>query len=76
MSDLARCSPGGALAGPEPRGLEVADIFRGHLESLKCKYTLAPAQQRLARDVMACRTAALGGHLESCRTPWTSRGFW
>jgi hypothetical protein len=66
MPDYARCSPGGATAGPEPRGLEVADIFRGHLESLRTKYALGPAQQRLAGDLMACRTAALGGHIERC----------
>lgn len=66
MSDLARCAPGGALAGSGPRGLEVADIFRSHLESLRDKYALGPAQQRLARDVVACRTAALGGHVERC----------
>jgi hypothetical protein len=64
--DSARCPPGGAAAGLQPNRLEVADIFRGHLESSRRKYILDPAQQRLARDLIACRTAALGGHLERC----------
>lgn len=66
MPNHVRYSPGGAAARPEGRGLEVADIFRGHFESSRAKYTLGPAELRLARDVMACRTIAKGGHIERC----------
>jgi hypothetical protein len=49
----------------------VADIFHRHLESFRHQYVLSPEQSRICRDVMACRTATLGGHLELC----TSCGF-
>jgi hypothetical protein len=48
--------------------LEVADILRaaGHpyLESFAS--TLLPSQRRALRDIQACRTATLGGHLYQC----------
>src|SRR5436190_16869566 len=65
MPDLARCPSGAAAASPG-KGLEVADIFRRHLGSLRHKYVLTPDDSRIARDLMACRTAALGGHLQLC----------
>ena len=48
--------------------LELADIFRGcDLEELERKGPpLSSAQRRVLRDLMQCRTAALGGHLERC----------
>jgi Putative transposase/Transposase zinc-binding domain len=49
----------------------VADIFRRTLDTYKHKYVLGPTCDRIARDVMACRTAVLGGHLEIC----TACGF-
>jgi Putative transposase/Transposase zinc-binding domain len=44
--------------------LEVADVFR----SLDPAFVsaLPAAQRRLVRDIVACRTAALGGHVEQC----------
>ena len=60
--------PSGALAAPgrtEP-GLEVAEIFRRASSAYKQKYGLGPGEARIARDVMACRTAVLGGHLDVC----------
>jgi hypothetical protein len=44
--------------------LEVADVFR----SLDPAFVsaLPAAQRRVVRDIVACRTAALGGHVEQC----------
>jgi len=48
--------------------LEVADVFRQHeLEFLKrWGGTLSAHQLRAFRDICACRTAALGAHVEQC----------
>lgn len=59
----ARC-PSGA---PVPHaGLEVADIFRRHFAAFQQRWIPPPSVTRVAWDVMRCRTAALGGHLEVC----------
>ena len=65
MLEHARCPPGAAV-GRAGAGLEVAEIFRRHLDAYKRAYAPGPAEDRIARDVMACRTAVLGGHLEVC----------
>ena len=55
-----------------PRGasrrlaLELADIVRAHGESFRRDHDLTPEQAAALRDIERCRTAALGGHLESC----------
>ena len=48
--------------------LEVADVFRDHGDAFLDRYgdTLSPEQRRALRDIAACRTAALGGHVEEC----------
>ena len=48
--------------------LEVADVFRQHeQEFLKhWGHTLSAQQLRAFRDICACRTAALGAHIEEC----------
>ena len=48
--------------------LEVADVFRQHGEAFlkRWGHTLSPQQRRALRDIGACRTAALGGHVEQC----------
>jgi hypothetical protein len=51
--------------------IEVADIFRRHLAGYRQLHALTPGQQHAARALVACRTAALGGHLELC----TACGF-
>ena len=45
-------------------GLEVADIVRDHLDAYQQRYWLGADQKTVVRDLMRCRTAALGGHLE------------
>jgi hypothetical protein len=48
--------------------LEVADVFRDHGDAFLDRYgdMLSPEQRRALRDISACRTAALGGHVEEC----------
>jgi len=48
--------------------LEVADVFRQHeLEFLKrWGHAISAQQLRAFRDICACRTAALGAHVEQC----------
>jgi hypothetical protein len=53
------------LEGYRPR-LEIADIFRDHAKAFEQAYPMTPEQRRVMRDIIACRTAALGGHLEVC----------
>ena len=54
--------------GPERPALEVADLLREHGESFLTKYgdTLTDTQRKTLSDLGACRTAALGGHVERC----------
>jgi hypothetical protein len=48
--------------------LEVADVFREHGEEFlkQWGHTISPQQRKALRDIGACRTAALGGHVEEC----------
>ena len=48
--------------------LEVADIIRRHGAALRASLgdRLLPSQARAVRDLVACRTAACGGHLTQC----------
>jgi len=48
--------------------LEVADVIRAHGVDLLAAYgdVLSAAQRRVLRDLAACRTAALGGHVQAC----------
>ena len=54
--------------GPERPALEVAAVIREHGDALLAKYgdTLTDTQRKALRDLAACRTAALGGHVERC----------
>ena len=48
--------------------LEVADIFRRHGAAYRVEHaaTLSNGQRRVMGAIEACRTAALGGHVEQC----------
>ena len=48
--------------------LEVADIFRRHGAAYRAERagSLSRGQRRVMAAIEACRTAALGGHVESC----------
>ena len=52
---------------------ELADIFRSHAKAYQATYATSPAQQAVMRDIIQCRTAALGGHLEACQSCGVTR---
>jgi putative transposase/transposase-like zinc-binding protein len=51
----------------QPR-LEVAEVFREFTAAFLSRYgdTISPDQRRVLWDVIRCRTAELGGHIEEC----------
>jgi hypothetical protein len=57
----------GERATDKPR-LEVADIVRAHGEAFVRTHPLSPDQHTVLRDILRCRTAALGGHVDVCDT--------
>ena len=61
------CDGGTTPAMTRPR-LEVAEVFRDYGDAFLDRYgdTLSPEQRRVLSDIAACRTAALGGHVEEC----------
>jgi len=59
-----------AVLTQEPRHYEIADVLRDHAHGLR----LTTVQARAVRDIVACRTERLGGHLEVCKVCGFSRG--
>jgi hypothetical protein len=57
--------PTGGRATEGPR-LEVADIVRAHGPAFVRAHALTPDQHAVLRDIVRCRTAALGGHADVC----------
>jgi len=47
-------------------GPELADILRTHAPVYRLSHTLSAVQEQALRDIIQCRTAALGGHLFRC----------
>jgi len=45
---------------------EVADILHHHLDDYKAEYSLWPQHRKIVSDLLNCRTAHLGGHIERC----------
>ena len=48
------------------RRLELADILRQHIADYQKRYPLPALQRRIVADLLNCRTATLGGHLQRC----------
>ena len=46
--------------------VELADIFEAHADEYFKKYPASFEQQKVVRDILQCRSAALGGHLYRC----------
>lgn len=46
--------------------LEVAGIFRQFGDAFLAQYPVSPEQRTVIRDIIDCRTAALGGHIDAC----------
>jgi hypothetical protein len=55
-----------ATAASGASRLEVADIVRAHGDAYRRTHRLAGVQDRALRAIATCRTAALGGHTETC----------
>lgn len=49
-----------------PQSCELADILRACWRDYARAHPLPASHGKVVRDIMACRTAALGGHLERC----------
>jgi len=59
--------PAGCGHEPAPRPrLEVADVFRAFGEVYKDSHALSGEQAKAFEAILACRTNALGGHLDCC----------
>lgn len=58
------CSP--ASAG-RPR-FDIADIVRAHRVRLEAEESVSTSQRRVLSAIALCRTDALGGHLDVCRS--------
>jgi hypothetical protein len=54
------------LIKPQKHKLELADILRTHIGDYRSVYPLPDDQRRILFDLMHCRTATCGGHLERC----------
>jgi hypothetical protein len=54
--------------GVERPAVEVADVIREYGAAFQAAHghRLTDVQRRALRDLAACRTAALGGHLQRC----------
>jgi hypothetical protein len=53
---------------PEKKTPEVADILHHHIHDYKAEYPLWPEHRKIVSDLLNCRTAHLGGHIERCDT--------
>ena len=53
------------MAGERPR-FEVAKVVRGYGDDYRRTHPPSAAQERVLRNIAACRTAALGGHVDEC----------
>ncbi len=67
ITPMATIHGADATAEIEPR-LEVADVFRQHGQGFLDRWgdMLSRQQRKAFRDISACRTAALGTHVQQC----------
>ena len=62
------CPGAPAMRQPSAPPWDVADLFRLSGETYRRAHAVPPAQQKVMRDLEACRTAQRGGHAEPCPT--------
>ncbi len=60
-------------ASSSPPRLELADILRAHADAYRTRHPVSPEQATVLRRLSACRTAALGGHVDTCDACGTVR---
>ncbi len=58
---------------PKKNRLEIADILRKHIGDYQNQYPLWPEHHKIVFDLLNCRTAALGGHIDRCSHCGTMR---
>jgi hypothetical protein len=58
---------------PEKNRLGVADILQKHIGDYRNEYPLWPEHRKIVSDLLNCRTAHLGGHIEHCDICGTMR---
>src|SRR5262249_55336984 len=63
----------GTEADPQRPGLEGADVVRDHREAFRATHPVSPEQERVLRAIGQCRTATLGGHIETCEACGTEQ---
>ena len=54
----------------------LAELLRSHGDAFRAAHRLSPAQARVWRAIVACRTEALGGTLERCDACGKTRHLW
>ena len=68
-SPLELLDPPTALSGrhgPAAHGVGLAEVLRRHGPAYLATHDLSAAKAKVWRAIVACRTAALGGHVETC----------
>lgn len=60
------CASAGGVGERHAPCWEVADIFRHSGDAYRNAHPMPPAPQKVMHDIVACRTAPLGGHAEQC----------
>jgi len=50
----------------EKRTLQLADVLRKHINTYQQQYRLWPEHRKILYDLLNCRTAHLGGHVDRC----------
>ena len=58
---------------PKKQRLELAHILRQHIENYQNQYRLWPEHKKIVTDLLNCRTARLGGHIDRCDNCGTVR---
>ena len=58
---------------PKKQRLEVADVLRKHIGDYQKQYRLWPEHKKIVSDLLNCRTAHLGGHIDRCDNCGTVR---
>lgn len=55
------------------RKIDIAHILREHIVDYQKKYRLHPQHYKIVYDLLSCRTAYLGGHIDKCDSCGTER---
>ena len=58
---------------PKKSSLEVVHILREHIVDYQQTYSLCPEHYKIVYDLLNCRTAYLGGHIQKCDHCGTER---